>query len=472
MEYRKVLNRAFWLVVVIALTVAAVNVFGVDDWWTLHQSFKNLCDGREVAQARDDLIDLNDRARVLKALRTKLDETGDTIKCKKNYLQTLEPRYFNQARSIRRALDSASPATRRAAATLRYGDPELRDRCAEIALEWLRDPEADSRHEAALICRQLKLEDAVPTLLGFLEVQPETSDDLLLLQHTLGALKEFQPPGLADRLLAMVDQTELDQQTRGIVLETLGRLDDAPREKVQALAIRLLEDQQADTVLRGKAAAVLGAQRFADETTWSALQRRLLDEKDGDEIVQRLCLNKLGDTAPLDRIRKLLYDRRVYTHRYFGIRVNVATALAALNVRESVAFDILCQYLVDTDPDDDQFTVRQEAWLSLWTLTGVAYGIPQKELFVRAPKPMPDAERTRRYLWSWTYTRPGVSQGHVTALKNVVSDLEQMKRIRQTFQDKKAAITAGWEEARRAEEEAQKKKEPAAVDPVGPRPPK
>jgi hypothetical protein len=247
-----------------------------------------------------------------------------------------------------------------------------------------------------------------------------------------------------DELVKLVANDELPERRRSAALETLGRLDNAPREKVQEIAIGLLRDRTESTLMRGKAAVVLCERRFANETTWSALESRLLDEKDGDEIVQRLCLNKLGATAPLDRIRKLLYDRRVYTHRYFGIRMNVATALAALNVREGVAFDILCQYLVDQDPDDDQFLVRQEAWLSLWTLTGVAYGIPRKELFVRAPKPMPDTERARRYLWSWTYTRPGVSQDQVTALKRVTPDLEQMKAIRDTYRKLKATQLLAW----------------------------
>lgn len=474
----KLFNRVLGVAVAAVLVWIAWNFFRVGDRVTKWQALEDICSGRAVAQGRHDLLDLNDRAGVLEALREKLAAPGDSIRCKKNYLQTLSPQYFNQPRTINRALDSDQEATRRAAASLRYGDPELRDRCAEIALAWLKDPGADSRHDAVMICRHLRLEEAVPTLLEVLDLVPETADELQLVEFALSALRDFKPKGLSGKLLAIAENAELNERMRAAALETLGRVDDAPREKVQAIALRLLGDRSQNTFMRGKAVNVLRLKAYANEATWSALEAVLLDEQETDGIVQRSCLNALGAHADLDRLVKLLFNRRVYTNAYFGFRIDVAAALAALNLRERVAFDILCEYLVDDDPADTMFRVRAEAWLSLWTLAGETYGryygLPRPEIFQRAPKPLRDREMARHYLWRTETTRPGVKDQHVAVLKQLIPDLKQMKRIREEFEKRKAEVLDRWERERKEEEEAQappKKPEPPIATP-GPQPPK
>jgi len=477
---KKVFNRVLAVAVAVLLVWFAWNYLQVGAQVSKWQALENICSGRAVAQGRQDLLDLNDRAGVLEALREKLDESGDTIRCKKNYLQTLSPQYFNQPRTIERALDSGQEATRRAAASLRYGDPELKERCAEIALAWLQDAEADSRYDAVLICRHLKLEEAVPTLLGFLDLVPETADELQLIEHSLAALKDFKPKGLSDKLLGLVGNEKLDERMRGAALETLGRLDDAPREKVQGIAIRLLTNRAESTFMRAKGVNVLHGKAYANAATWDALEATVLQEGETDGIVQRHCLNALGSSGQLDRLEKLLYDRRVYRNPYFGFRIDVAAALSALNLRERVAFDILCEYLVDDDPADTGFKVRQEAWLSLWTLTGETYGrfygLPQPELFLRAPKPMRDREMSRHYLWRAEATRPGVSKEQVAVIRKLTPDLKQMKRIREEFEKRKAEILARWEQEREAKEKPQepptKPNEEEEIVPQGPQPPK
>ncbi len=474
----KVFNRVLGVAVAAVLVWIAWNFFNVGSRVTKWQALEDICSGRAVAQGRQDLLDLNDRAGVLEALREKLAEPGDSIRCKKNYLQTLSPHYFNQPRTINRALDSEQEATRRAAASLRYGDPELKERCGEIALAWLKDPGADSRHDAVMICRHLRLEEAVPTLLEVLDLVPETADELQLVEFALSALKDFKPKGLSDKLLAIAGNRDLHERMRTAALETLGRLDDAPREKVQEIALSLLGDRSQNTFMRGKAVNVLRLKEYANEDTWNALEAVILDEQETDGIVQRSCLNALGVHGDLDRLVKLLFNRRVYTNAYFGLRIDVAAALAALNLRERVAFDILCEYLVDDDPADTTFRVREEAWLSLWTLAGNTYGrfygLPQLEIFQRAPKPLRDREMARHYLWRTQTTRPGVKDEHMTVLRKLVPDLKQMKRIREEFEKRKAEIFDRWERERKEQEEAEqppKKQEPPVVTP-GPQPPK
>jgi hypothetical protein len=478
MKKSKTLNRILVLVVVVVVVWFAWTKLRLGNWVTKSQALEDICSGRAVAQGRQDLLELNDRASVLHALREKLAEPGDTIRCKKNYLQTLSPQYFNQPRTINRALDSEQETTRRAAASLRYGDPELRERCAEIALAWLKDPEADSRYEAVLMCRHLRLEAAVPTLLEVLDLVPKTSDELQLVEHSLAALRDFKPKGLSGKLLAILANEDLDEQMRGAALETLGRLDDAPREKVQALAMRVLTNRAESTLMRGKAVTVLEGKAYANEATWSALEGTVLDEKETNGVIQRFCLNALGKTADLDRVVKLLFNRRVYTNPYFGFRIDVAAALAALNLRDRVAFDILCEYLVDDDPADTAFKVRQEAWLSLWTLAGDTYGrfygLPQLEIFQRAPKPLRDPETARSYLWATAHTRPGVKPNQIKVLQQLTPDLKRMKRIREEFEKRRAEIFDRWERERKEEEAAQEppKKEEPPIAPTGPTPPK
>jgi hypothetical protein len=235
-----------------------------------------------------------------------------------------------------------------------------------------------------------------------------------------------------DELGKIVANEELPELRRGLALDALGRLDDAPREKVQQIALDLLANRAESTFVRGKAAVVLRGKPYANERTWRALEATVLREEETNGIVQRMCLTILGDTAPLDRLEKLLAQRQVYRNPYFGFRIDVAAALSALNLREGFAFDALCEYLVDVDPADKRFQVRQEAWLSLWTLTRKAYGVDGD--FQRAPKRFGDKESARPYLWRTSIVRAGVRRlPHMAALEPVAADLERMKAIRDAY---------------------------------------
>ena len=247
----------------------------------------------------------------------------------------------------------------------------------------------------------------------------------------MGQGKE-EPEGLGfDELAKLVANDDLPEPRRAAALETLGRLDDAPRAKVQEIAIDLLANRAESTLMRAKAIVVLRGKPYANERTWNALEATVLQIEETNGIVQRMCLNTLGSTAPLDRLEKLLSRRQVYRNAYFGFRIDVAAALSALNLREGFAFDILCEYLVDDDPADTALKVRQEAWLSLWTLTGKAHGVPGD--FERAPKRFRDKESCRLYLWRIETIRLGVWRKHLAALRRVTPDLDRMRTIRDAY---------------------------------------
>jgi hypothetical protein len=147
-------------------------------------------------------------------------------------------------------------------------------------------------------------------------------------------------------------------------------------------------------------------------------------------------------------VRRLLLDRRVYSHPYFAIRVDVAAGLAALEVKERIALDLLTDFLADEDSTDTQFLVRQEGWLSLWTLSRRVilpdkYG-DSKKLFSNPPGAFKDEARIRESLFKPSFTRAGVTKLMVDALKPVASNLDDMKRIRQVFNQQKDDIVATW----------------------------
>jgi hypothetical protein len=139
-----------------------------------------------------------------------------------------------------------------------------------------------------------------------------------------------------------------------------------------------------------------------------------------------------------------------YRNPYYSFRVEVAVALSALDVREGFALDILCDYLVDEDPADKNFRVRQEAWLSLWTLTGTAHGVPQD--LEGSPTRIRDRTKVRECLLFTAEMRPGVRRSHIVALQRVTPDLERMRAVRAAYLKQREELVQAW--ARERAEEA------------------
>ena len=472
---KKTLMLVLGFVVVLGVGVALAYAFDLPTKMKISSAITDIKMGREGAKARQTLIDVGDRALVLEKLKEACHDEGDTVSAKTNLLITLTPQYFNQPRAIRRALDSDVAPLARAAAWLSYGAAEHKDRCAEISYEWLKEKGADSRTKAVLICRRLKTERAIPILLEILDVEPENTEEVALLRQSLAALKEFKPKGLADKLLALAERSSLQESVRATALDALASMDDAPRELVQKKALAILKDKSNTVDLRGRMPGILRHKNYANQEVWDALKAVLVDREDDDTVTQRGCLSALATHAPIDWIKNLLLDKRVYRHRYYAVRIDVANGLATLNERSDVALQIMAEYLVDEDPKDTRYQVREAGWLALWQLTGVMYGVKERDLFERAPQAITDPQTLRDYLLRSSLVRRVATQKQMKALQAVTGKLGEMQKIREVYLSPSTLgpVKDRWAKEREA---AAPKKKPAGdkepIEPVGPQPPK
>ena len=179
----------------------------------------------------------------------------------------------------------------------------------------------------------------------------------------------------------------------------------------------------------------------------------------------------------------------------FGVRSDVASGLAALNARDKITLEIMCAYLTDEDPKDLALPVPQEAYPTLWVLTGHAYGIADKTLFPpgRSPRPMRDEGAIRANLGNWTHLRVGISAEQVEALQRVIcANIDEVRKnkfgngprptkqrrlegtpgkpglkdIARHYREKIQYFMDQWADQAKAEEKSEKKTE--EVEPQGP----
>ncbi|MCK6458967.1 MAG: hypothetical protein L6Q95_03640, partial [Planctomycetes bacterium] len=412
----------------------------------------DIAEGRNAAQATMTLAGIEDGERVVRKLVAAAEDESRDVRGKANLLAALAQ--LDGPDAPRRALHSGSPTTRRAACMLLWNDPERKARCGEIALDWLRDEAAPDRATAAAICGRLDLDEAQPVLLAIVAREATTGAERRLLALALSAIRDPKPRELVERLLALAADKAAHGEIRGIALETLQSMKVAPRELL-GLSTAILGDPAADRILRMKAA--LGLREFPEDRAWQALEAVLLSEKEEDRILQRNCLYSLGQMAPpddtlsrkyLDRLRSLLLDRRVYGNPYFAVKVDVATALSALDARDPVTLDIMGDYLVDEDPKDKEHLVRQEAWLTLWTLTGTRLpDVPEPELFATPPRPLPDPLEAREHLFRRAHYRPGITSRQTAVVAGIAADLDRMRKTRETYLGLREAILEQWRKA-------------------------
>ena len=393
----------------------AAGAFAEDDT-KLASAVDDLLANRNVKQARAALEGSNDRAAVVAALKQVLDNDG-LVQGKLNVIQALT-KWEPQA--ARDALSSTSKSSRRAAAWRAHRDPSLADQVKKVVIEWIKDEQADRRALAALIAGSLKIKECVPTLEAAIGAAPKTDARIQFASEALAALAKLKPDGFAERALAIAEDENQHWRLRGKAFTVITALPDAPTERVRALLLRLLHDRNESLALRSTAAHVLREKRLTTAAVRAKLEEVLLREGDND-IVQRSCLYALGATAPLKQLRKLLLDRRVYNHSYFGIRVDVATALAAMRVREKIALEILCNYMEDKDAKDRDLLVPQEGWLSFFVLTGKAIGTTEQHLFGRQPRPLKDEKTIRDYLFRPAFMRNGVTHEMVWAVHRITT---------------------------------------------------
>ena len=458
-------NRIPWNFLLIILIVGFTgwilwDVFDVGTKITIHQAVNDIVNRRQTVKARRTLLRLNARTVTVEALEEALNADNDHVIGKAEIIATLLQ--FKETRSVVRALHGKVASTRYAAASTLYRQKPHRDRAREIALEWIGDAGAPDRYLAIHIAAELKLDEALPQILELLDKVVAGEAGLQTARATMEALKRFQPDGVVDRVMKVAGDPQQDSGNRIEALKVLPQLKQTSKEELLPLVLGILQDKDANKILRMNAAMVLRDKDLYNKETDTALRAVLMDSSEEDHGVQRECLKRLGLHAPLDELKELLYSREVYDHDYFAIRSDVATAVAGMNLKDRVAFDILCNYLVDVDPKDKDksFIVRREAWCSLWLLTGMMAGLKERNLF-KNPYRLP--EKVDRYvLFRFNRNRPGITGAMVEAMDKLTPKLDEMSKIRTYYAQAWEAIQkarADQAKAKKAKEDAEKEAE-------------
>ncbi len=444
---------------IVAVLFGAVVLFAVtswawdplDRWWTVRAAINQIISGNEVPQNQTKLADLDDRAYVIGRLEEAL-ERKTSVAGKLRVIRALQR--FKEDRIISRAFHSDVLSTRRAVLAYNPNSTDNREEKIKVLVDWIEDDQADMRARAMSLVGILKIEEAVPVLLKFIDKPSQPGADLT--RNALKVLGRMKPKGLFDRLLAIANDKNRDGIGRGLALEAAATQPDAPTDRSRAAALAILRDTSLAKDPRLIAAGILRYPRLTSPETLDALEKVLLDPKDPHPLVQKSCFVALGNTAPLDRVRGLVLDKRVYNHENFALRIYVTTTLASLRVKERLALEILCEYLIDSDKADPRRKLRWEAMLSLFTMTGAANGVAEKQFFRKPPAEIMDKEIARRYFFSTEHTRPGISPQQLDAVKSLVADDEKMANIRQTYLSNIDAYLDAWR--KQAEAEAAKKK--------------
>jgi len=316
------------------------------------------------------------------------------------------------------------------------------------ALEEAADPARLRRRAEAALGAPGRTVAEARTLLEALRVLGEPDPAAIGLSaeapsaRTAGAILDLADgearPGSAETLLAWLREkpeaagSEGREAVRCEAVRLLGKLKNGPDEATRDLLLSLLADRGEPKELRMQAALALSAPRFEGPEAIAAFEKVLLDPGETDSIVQRACLREgLGRAASLDRLRELFRDRRVYGHPYFGIRVDVACGLASLGCDDETSLSILRGYLLDADPADKARLLPQEAWLSLWTLTGLAPGVRDPAPFAKRPR-AGAADRSR--LFDYQQLRVGVTKAAVEEVRAIVTDPERLRAALAAFE--------------------------------------
>jgi hypothetical protein len=454
---RLALDRVNWNYVLagLAVAVAGYAVWHLTEMGTrlaIGRAVRDLLAARNAPAARKTLLEAGNRALVLRKLKEALEGPEGSVLGKIEVAQTLlvptADYGWNEPRPVYRALSSGVVNARRAAAYLLAGRAEFGDEAERVAVEWLRDRSATDRSLCFTILVQRKPKGIEGDLLAILRAPARTPEELDVLKWTLNLLSHYRPSGLADEVFALATDPARDVEVRRNAFRLLGQLPDAAVEKLRDAMIAVLVDRSASPLLRSVLAGELGKKEaYACEATWDALESVLVDAEartDLDFTLQRACLRDgLAGTAPFDRLKRLLHDRRVYAHPYFGVRADVCTALASLGMRDKVSFDILLAGLVDDDPRDTQRVVRLEAWTSLWLLTKRFFGVDRPEIFQTPPGLPPEPPRDRIFALGRLMTgAPSEERG--ASVRKLVGDLDACRRARQTWEEQWPAIEAEW----------------------------
>lgn len=413
----------------VALFVMA-SQFDFVSRWRIHSGVDDLVHGRNLEASIKELV-MTPRGPTIEALKDAIESEDGTPWGKVNALQLLGQ--FKEERAVARAIDSDVLSTRRAAAYLRQGDPEMKEVVGEIALAWLKDPESEDRHLAPILLRTTERKDATADLIEILRTEGDRPESSRLIVHVLGALTVFKPQGIAPDVMKLAADKNAEDRVRTEAFTLLTQLEDAPRGPLRQLLIEVATDKGTEKYIRNNAVSALGDKKNATEEGWNVLKEILFSEDpelrkdEKGQILQRSALRALARSLPLERLPGILLDRRVYTHPYFGVRTDVASGLG--NLRDYVIADekdrrlaltVLADLMEDDDPRDFADNVPRQAWISHWQLCGTVI-IPDefkdsRRFFLKPPSPFKEEDILRTYLFSISHGNPQITEAQVKAL--------------------------------------------------------
>ncbi|MFB3065702.1 MAG: HEAT repeat domain-containing protein, partial [Planctomycetota bacterium] len=384
---------------------------------------------------RRELEVLRDRPGTLEVLSEYLNKDDDNIDGKVRLVSILLR--WKQAHIVRRAFSSGPLSARRAVTARLYYAEGYQKKARTVTLEWLKDPGAPARHLAIEVAGRIRLSEALPVVQGILEKPPQGEQETLDFEAALRALPQLAPRTAGETALRVARDKRYTPSVHRAALSVLRRSEQVPVNEVRDLLISYLLDPREDKHVRTTAAVDLKMQRYAGEKTWKALEEILLEQDVPlEQIVrQRSALTSLGAHMPLDRLKQLVTNRRVYTHRYLYIRQDAAVAMALLGMKDKVTFDILTGHLTHTEQKGspyqrDAYLVRREAWISLWSLFHMMAEPPRPEMFQKPPRA--PAARPKD-LFPWAFKRPGVTRSMMKEIDPVAKDLKSMKRIQHRY---------------------------------------
>jgi hypothetical protein len=421
-------KKSFPIVLLVAVGAIALYVVAgqldLVSKWKVASSVDDLIHGRNLEVAIKSLRE-TPRGPTIEALKEAIGDDEGTPWGKVNALQLLSQ--FKEERIVNRAIESNVSTTQRGAAYLRQGDQAVQKQAGDIALAWLKDGQAQDRHLAAMILRTTNRRDAIPDLVAVLKAEGGKPESARVIVHALGALAIFKPDNITADVMKLASDKNGDDRVRTEAFRVLTQLDDAPRDELRALLLLVARDKETKNYIRHSAVSLIGLKKNATEEGWKVLKEILFDEDEEDAIFQRTALRSLARSYPLDQLPAILLDRRVYTHKYFGIRTDVAAGLG--NLRNQViadeknrrlALDVLCQLMEDNDDKDFSDNVVRQAWISYWQLTKSVI-IPDKyaasrALFMKVPPIFGEEDTLRTYLFSISHGNPQVSEAQVRAL--------------------------------------------------------
>ncbi|MFI5403077.1 MAG: hypothetical protein ACHQ1G_09085, partial [Planctomycetota bacterium] len=366
-------------------------------------------DDKDSNLAERTLKGLPDRAQVIEEAERVLEDKKLGIRGKRRVLLMLSR--LERGDLVAKALDSTVVSTRRAAAQLLAGMPELAEPANAILLAWIAEEPPPDFPLLVEACKSAKLAETGPWLRKVLEA-PDTPPQTFAI--ALAALAPSRSPDLAEIVKKRLADPKEDPTRIEACIEALEEFPNLPADELLLPWLR----QRDARVVRLKAVFAI-----RDPAAHRAV---LLDRNETDSILQRNCLYRLMESLDDAALLELLRDPRVTRHSYFAIRVDVCTALACVEGAGAPDVPLLLDYLVDEDAQDKTHIVRAEAWLTLWTLTGEMRGAQGD--FAKPPPRGGREFRGRR-----GQLRDGVGPELVRELERLAKDLEHMRTVRAAY---------------------------------------